>query len=261
MADSQEIPALAVTVPAFRPYGERSYQLRRGAPSAVCRSSAARWSASQEEKSGNPPSLRVCLRDFKLPQSLNSVDCGLCVLATLMRVAAAISAERPMPWRQWSATFLPCAQHIDDVVDKLHDCLARARNTAVGDRKGSEFEPAGRRGGRFARQGEGGTSLGSRSDTTTSMPASRQARVSSSIQSAPRGRGTIPSRPCHGPVIQKTFAAIPSILPPRVALLRAEGYPRRLPVRATPRFGGGRQAPCRLASSSAHQACPMPGRR
>jgi len=52
------------------------------------------------------------------------------------------------------------------------------------------------------------SSSGSSNDTTTSMPDSRHATVSSANQSPPRGRSRMPSVPGHGPTTQNTFGCI-----------------------------------------------------
>jgi hypothetical protein len=82
------------------------------------------------------------------------------------------------------------------------------------------------------------SSSASSRDTTMSMPAARQAAVSSPNQSPPRGRGRMPSRPRHGPATQNTFACMTpnfQVLagPAREATCR---YPHR--VRAAPRVDG-----------------------
>src|SRR5438876_476195 len=45
-------------------------------------------------------------------------------------------------------------QRIDDLICQVGHRLARIRNTAIGDRKGSKFEPAGSGRGRFANKSE-----------------------------------------------------------------------------------------------------------
>jgi hypothetical protein len=47
-----------------------------------------------------------------------------------------------------------------------------------------------------------------RSETTTSIPAARQARISSLSQSSPRGRGETLSRPGHSPGIGNNSVGI-----------------------------------------------------
>ena len=132
-----------------------------------------------------------------------------------MRVAAAITTDRPMPWRQWRATLLP-ACNASTIWSTSYATASREFGTlrsGIGKERNSS--PLAAEEADSPARASSASSSGSKSDTTMSIPASRQARVSSSSHSAPRGRGTIPSRPRHGPVIQKTFAPISLILAPR----------------------------------------------
>ena len=97
----------------------------------------------------------------------------------------------------------------------------------------------------------------SRRETTLSIPDSRHDFASSAIQSPPRGRSTIPSRPRQGPGTQNTLARIninqvryPTPVGARLAAVRSH----RSHVHAAPPAGGDPPRPCRPVSFSTHRA-------
>ena len=98
-------------------------QWRRGAPSAACRGRAARWSARHEENA------EIHWRCARVSGTSSPRDFRIVLIAVSaswppeMRAAAAISADRPMPWRQWTVTFLPaCSALISSAVDSQRNC-------------------------------------------------------------------------------------------------------------------------------------------
>ncbi len=201
-------------------------QLRRGAPSAACRGWAARLSASHEEKSAIHCRC-ACVSGTSSPRDRRIVLIAVSAFwPPEMRAAAATIADRPMPWRQWSATLLPACSPSTMWSTSCTTASREFGTLRSGIGKERNSSPLAAEEADSPARASSASSSGIKSDTTMSMPASRQARVSSSSHSAPRGRGTIPSRPCHGPAIQKTFAPISPILPPLEAPLLAEGRPR-----------------------------------
>ena len=201
-------------------------QLRRGAPSAACRGWAARLSASHEEKS------EIHCRCACVSGTSSPRDRRIVLIAVSgfwppeMRAAAATIADRPMPWRQWTATLLPACSATTIWSTSCATASREFGTLRSGIGKERNSSPLAAEEADSPARASSASSSGSKSDTTMSMPASRQARVSSSSHSAPRGRGTIPSRPCHGPAIQKTFAPISTIRPPLGAPRLVEGRPR-----------------------------------
>jgi len=214
---------------ARREHGGGPYapdQLRRGAPSAACRGWAARLSASHDEKSAIHCRC-ACVSGTSSPRDRRTVMIAVSTFWPCeMRAAAATIADRPMPWRQWSAMLLPACSASTIWSTSLATASREFGTLRSGIGKERNSSPLAAEEADSSVRANSASSPGSKSDTTMSMPASRHARVSSSSHSAPRGRGTIPSRPRHGPAIQKTFAPIFTILAPLEAALRAEGRPR-----------------------------------
>src|SRR5437016_3539614 len=133
-------------------------------------------------------------------------------------------------------------QRLDDLIYQLGHCLARARNTTIGNGNRVKFEAACRGSSRFASQGEfrlfGGLQKRDDNLDTSLTPTARL--IIEPLCAAGPGNNTKSSAPRPSdPENLRSHLVSPS---PAEAVPLAEERRHRRPVRATPRFGDARRA-------------------